>query len=98
MVAEIGRVAAKGCRAISMPELPHIQGLPSYQSDYWDPFFRAVCDQGLVMCLHIGMGLDAIDMGPDFSPDNFMVLVDPGHGARRAGPAVGAGDARGTPI
>ena len=74
LVAEIKRVAAKGVRAISMPELPHIQGLPSYQSDYWDPFFRAVCDENLVMCLHIGMGLDAINMGPDFSPDNFMVL------------------------
>jgi predicted TIM-barrel fold metal-dependent hydrolase len=74
MVTEIERVAAKGSRAISMPELPHIQGLPTYQSEYWDPFFRAVCDHDLVMCLHIGMGLDAIDMGPDFSPDNFMVL------------------------
>jgi predicted TIM-barrel fold metal-dependent hydrolase len=75
LVAEMKRVAGKGCRAISMPELPHIQGLPSYQSDYWDPFFRAVCDLGMVMCLHIGMGLDAIDMGPDFSPDNYMVLA-----------------------
>jgi predicted TIM-barrel fold metal-dependent hydrolase len=75
MVAEVKRVAAKGCRAVSMPELPYIQGLPSYQSDYWDPFFRAVCDEGMVMCLHIGMGLDAINMGPDFSPDNFMVLA-----------------------
>jgi predicted TIM-barrel fold metal-dependent hydrolase len=74
MVAEIERVAEKGCRAISMPELPHIQGLPSYQSDYWDPFFRAVSDHDFVVCLHIGMGLDAINMGPDFSPDNFMVL------------------------
>jgi predicted TIM-barrel fold metal-dependent hydrolase len=74
MVAEIERVAAKGSRAISMPELPHIQGLPSYQSDYWDPFFRAVCDEDMVVCLHIGMGLDAINMGPDFAPDNFMVL------------------------
>ena len=36
---EVHRVAAKGCRAITMPELPHIQGLPSYYSDYWDPFF-----------------------------------------------------------
>ena len=26
------------------------------------------------MCLHIGQGLDAINMGPDFSIDNFMVL------------------------
>jgi predicted TIM-barrel fold metal-dependent hydrolase len=74
LVAEVKRVAAKGSVAISMPELPHIQGLPTYQSEYWDPFFRAVCDEGLVMCLHIGMGLDAIDMGPDFAPDNFMVL------------------------
>ena len=74
MVAEIKRVSAKGCRAVSMPELPHIQGLPTYQSDYWDPFFRVICDEGLVMCLHIGMGLDAIDMGPDLSMDNFMVL------------------------
>ncbi len=74
MVAEVRRVAAKGCRAVSMPELPHIQGLPSYQSPFWDPFFAAICDEGMVMCLHIGMGLDAIDMGPDFSPDNYMVL------------------------
>ena len=38
---EVRRVAAKGCRAITMPELPHIQGLPSYINlDYWDPFFR----------------------------------------------------------
>ena len=26
------------------------------------------------MCLHIGMGLDAIDMGPEFSADLMMVL------------------------
>ncbi len=74
LVAEVHRVAAKGCRAISMPELPHIQGLPTYQSEYWDPFFTAISDEDMVMCLHIGMGLDAINMGPDFSPDNFMVL------------------------
>ena len=28
----------------------------------------------MVVCLHIGMGLDAVNMGPDFSPDNMMVL------------------------
>lgn len=74
LVAEVRRVAAKGCRAISMPELPHIQGLPTYQSDYWNPFFAAVSDEDMVVCLHIGMGLDAIDMGPDLSYDNYMVL------------------------
>ena len=41
LAAEVRRVAAKGCRAITMPELPHVQGLPSYHDlDYWEPFFR----------------------------------------------------------
>ena len=65
LVAEVRRVAAKGCRAITMPELPHIQGLPSYHNvDYWDPFFRAVSDEDVVMCLHIGQGFAAINTPP----------------------------------
>jgi predicted TIM-barrel fold metal-dependent hydrolase len=72
---EIHRVAAKGVRAISLPELPHLLGLPSYVSDYWNPIWQAVSDEDIVVCLHIGQGLDAINMGPDFSIDNFMVLA-----------------------
>src|SRR5205814_7920434 len=61
LAKEVRRVAAKGCRAMSMPELPHIQGLPSYHDlDYWRPFFEAVSDDGVVMCLHIGQGFGAI--------------------------------------
>ena len=46
MVAEIRRVAAKGCRAITMPELPHLEGLPSYHDvDYWGPVFRALSEE-----------------------------------------------------
>jgi predicted TIM-barrel fold metal-dependent hydrolase len=75
VVAELHRVAAKGCRAVTMPELPHLLGLPSYQNDFWAPFFTTICDLGFVMCLHIGQGLDAIDMGPDLSMDNYMVLA-----------------------
>src|SRR3974390_157759 len=42
MAEEVRRVAAKGCRAVSMPELPHVQGLPSYHNlDYWAPVFEA---------------------------------------------------------
>ena len=75
LVEEVHRCAAKGVRGISMPELPHVQKLPSYRSDFWDPFWKAVCDEDMVVCLHIGLGLDAIDMGPDFEIDNFMVLA-----------------------
>jgi predicted TIM-barrel fold metal-dependent hydrolase len=74
LVAEVRRVAAKGCRAISMPEMPHLLDMPTYQNEHWDPFFTAVCDENMVMCLHIGQGLDAINMGPDLSWDNYMVL------------------------
>jgi predicted TIM-barrel fold metal-dependent hydrolase len=74
LVAEVHRVGAKGFRAISMPELPYQQGLPTYQSDHWAPFWTAVSDEDMVVCLHIGQGLDAIDLGPDLSMDNYMVL------------------------
>ena len=72
-VAELYRVADKGARAVSMPELPHTQGYPSFHSDWWDPFFSAVCDLDLVMNLHIGQGLNAINL-PDINFDEFMVL------------------------
>ncbi len=76
LAAEVRRVAAKGCRAITMPELPHIQGLPSYHDlDYWDPFFRAVSEEQVVMCLHIGQGFSAINGAPDGPIDNLIILA-----------------------
>ena len=75
MVTEIHRMAAKGARAISLPELPHLLGLPSYRSDYWFPVWTALSEENVVACLHIGQGLDALDMGPEFPIDNYMVLA-----------------------
>ena len=66
MCAEIRRVAAKGCRAVTMPELPHLEGLPSYHDDeYWGPVFQTLSDENVVMCLHIGTGFGAISMAPN---------------------------------
>ena len=73
---EVRRVASKGCQAITMPELPHIQGLPSYHNvDYWDPFFRAASEEQVVMCLHIGQGFAAINTAPDAPIDNLIILA-----------------------
>jgi len=73
---EVRRVARKGCRAVTMPELPHLQGLPSYHDlDYWDPFFRAVSAEGIVMCLHIGQGFAAINSAPGAPIDNLIILA-----------------------
>jgi predicted TIM-barrel fold metal-dependent hydrolase len=76
LAKEVRRVAAKGVRAFSMPELPHLQGLPSYHDlDYWDPFFRAVSEEQVVMCLHIGQGFTAIRNAPDAPIDNMIILA-----------------------
>ncbi|GAA5056887.1 putative TIM-barrel fold metal-dependent hydrolase [Thermocatellispora tengchongensis] len=76
LAKEVRRVAAKGVRAMTMPELPHLQGLPSYHDlDYWDPFFRAASETQVVMCLHIGQGFAAIKGAPDAPIDNLIILA-----------------------
>jgi predicted TIM-barrel fold metal-dependent hydrolase len=76
MVAEIHRVAAKGSRAVSLPETPHVIGLPSFYSDYWDPVFKALCDTDLALCLHIGLAFNAITL-PEEAPDHHRVVMSP---------------------
>ena len=76
MGQEVRRLAAKGCKAISMPELPHMMGLPSYHDvEYWKPFFTALCDEGSVLCLHIGQGFSAISGTPGAPVDNYIILA-----------------------
>src|SRR4051812_17943525 len=76
MCAEIRRVAAKGCRAVTMPELPHLEGPPSYHDDeYWGPVFRTLSEENVVMCLHIGTGFGAISMAPNAPIDNMIILA-----------------------
>jgi predicted TIM-barrel fold metal-dependent hydrolase len=76
LVEEVRRVAAKGCRAVSMPELPYLQGLPSYHDlDYWGPFFKVASELQVVVCLHIGQGFAAIKMAPDAPIDNMIILA-----------------------
>jgi predicted TIM-barrel fold metal-dependent hydrolase len=76
LVAEMRRVSSKGCTAVTMPELPHVEGLPSYHNlDYWGPVFQAFVDEQVVMCLHIGQGFAAIDTAPDAPIDNLIILA-----------------------
>jgi predicted TIM-barrel fold metal-dependent hydrolase len=75
LAAEVRRVAKKGCRAVTMPELPHIEGYPSYHDfDYWGPFFQAASEEGVVVCLHIGQGFGAIKSSPLAPIDNLIIL------------------------
>jgi len=52
--AEIRRNAARGFRAVSLPEHPQQLGFPSLHSGWWDPVVRACVETSTVVCLHVG--------------------------------------------
>jgi predicted TIM-barrel fold metal-dependent hydrolase len=52
--AEIRRNAARGFRAVSLPEQPHRLGYPSLHTGWWDPVLAACEETGTVVCLHVG--------------------------------------------
>jgi len=55
-VEELKRLVAKGCTTVSINENPTVQGLPSIHNEYWEPFWKAINDYDVTMCLHIGSG------------------------------------------
>ena len=52
--AEVRRLAAKGCHAVTFSENPEALKMPSIHSGHWDPLFGACCDVGTVLCCHVG--------------------------------------------
>jgi predicted TIM-barrel fold metal-dependent hydrolase len=52
--AEVRRLAAKGCHAVTFSENPEALQMPSIHSGAWDPLFAAACDVGTVLCCHVG--------------------------------------------
>jgi len=54
MAAEVRRMAAKDCHAVTFSENPEKLGWPSFHSEHWDPFWVACEEEGTVVCLHIG--------------------------------------------
>ena len=73
--AEVHRLGKKGCRSISFLETPHVQGFPSFLSGYWDPMLQALCEENMVLSLHIGAGFDVIRRPQEAPVDHLMVLA-----------------------
>ena len=71
---EVHRLGAKGCRAITFLEAPHAQGWPSFLSGHWDPMLAAICDENMVLCLHIGGAYSLIQLPPEAPIDHQVVL------------------------
>ncbi len=55
-VAELKRLKAKGCNAVSINENPTARGLPSIHNARWEPLWKTATDLDIVLCLHIGGG------------------------------------------
>jgi predicted TIM-barrel fold metal-dependent hydrolase len=72
---EARRVGKKGCRSISFLETPHVQDYPSFLSGYWDPMLQALCDDNIILSLHIGAGFDVIKKAPEAPVDHLIVLA-----------------------
>jgi predicted TIM-barrel fold metal-dependent hydrolase len=76
MADEVRRVAAKGCRAVTFSENPEKLGWPSYHSEHWDPFWKAVSDEGTIVCLHIGSS-SQLTITSIEAPINVMISLQP---------------------
>jgi predicted TIM-barrel fold metal-dependent hydrolase len=63
---EVRRNAARGCRAITFPEMPSYLGLPSIHDPgrQWDPLFEACSETGTVLAMHVGSGSRVAEVSP----------------------------------
>jgi predicted TIM-barrel fold metal-dependent hydrolase len=73
-VAEIHRLARRGVTAVTFPETPHAVGLPSFYGDHWNPVLRALCDEDMVLCLHIGGAFKLLARAPEAGLDQQIIM------------------------
>jgi predicted TIM-barrel fold metal-dependent hydrolase len=74
--AEVRRVAAKGCHAVTFSSSPYDLGLPSIYQDHWDPFWQACADEGTVVCMHLGSNSKPGMTSPD-APIELVYTLSP---------------------
>ncbi len=86
--AEIDRCAARGALAVSLPENPHWLGLPSYNTDHWDPLMTAATDADLVVAMHGGAAGYMPQHTPETSFGEVIATVSPGFGSALIGDFV----------
>jgi predicted TIM-barrel fold metal-dependent hydrolase len=73
---EVRRVAAKGCHSLTFTENPATLGYPSFHSEHWDPLWRAVCDENVVVSIHLGSSGKLSVTAPD-APVDVMITLQP---------------------
>jgi predicted TIM-barrel fold metal-dependent hydrolase len=73
---EVRRVAKKGCHSLTFTENPATLGYPSFHNEHWDPLWRAVCDENVVVSVHLGSSGQLNVTSPD-APVDVMITLQP---------------------
>jgi predicted TIM-barrel fold metal-dependent hydrolase len=73
---EVRRVAAKGCHSLTFTENPATLGYPSFHNEFWDPLWRAACDENVVVSIHLGSSGQLTVTAPD-APVDVMITLQP---------------------
>ena len=73
---EVRRVAKKGCHSLTFTENPATLGYPSFHSEHWDPLWQAVCDENVVVSIHLGSSGQLSVTAPD-APVDVMITLQP---------------------
>ena len=74
-VAELHRTAAKGAKDVSFIESPTPLDLPSFHTDYWDPFFSAAEEVDIPLMMHFGTSGTHPFTAPDAPEATFIALM-----------------------
>ncbi len=74
--AEVRRVAAKGCHSMTFTENPEALGYPSFHDEHWDPLWKAVCDENVVVSIHLGSSGRLAVTAQD-APVDVMITLQP---------------------
>jgi len=73
---EVRRLARKGVHSLTFTENPSTLGYPSFHSDYWDPLWTALSDEGVVLSIHLGSSGQLAVTAPD-APIDVMITLQP---------------------
>jgi predicted TIM-barrel fold metal-dependent hydrolase len=74
--AEVRRLAAKGVHSLTFTENPATLGYPSFHDEHWDPLWKALCDEGVVLSVHLGSSGQLAVTAPD-APIDVMITLQP---------------------
>jgi predicted TIM-barrel fold metal-dependent hydrolase len=73
---EVRRLAKKGVHSLTFTENPATLGYPSFHDPHWDPLWTALCDEGVVLSVHLGSSGKLAVTAPD-APVDVMITLQP---------------------